>query len=33
MPETKRVQTSLEDFELGEELAWGSLATVRSLAN
>lgn len=29
MPETKQVHTSLDDFELGEELAWGSLATVR----
>jgi len=28
MSNTKQVQPNLDDFELGEELAWGSLATV-----
>ena len=30
MSVTKTVQASLADFELGEEVAWGSLATVKS---
>lgn len=28
MPKTKQVQPTLADFELGDELAWGSLATI-----
>lgn len=28
MSVTKQVQPTLDDFELGDELAWGSLATV-----
>lgn len=28
MPPVKPVQATLDDFELGEEVAWGSLATV-----
>jgi len=30
MSVTKPVQPSLADFELGEEIAWGTLATVKS---